>query len=52
MERSKSVSTLWLGVQFALTGIGILVAIKLIQGVPASTLIEHPSMLFGALRDR
>jgi hypothetical protein len=52
MERSKSISTLWLGVQFALTGIGILVAVKLIQGVPAATLLDHPSMLFEALKSR
>lgn len=49
VERTKNISPLWLGVQFALTGVGILVAVKLLQGVPAADLMADPMSLFRGL---
>jgi hypothetical protein len=49
MENPKSPSTIWLGVQFALTGMALLVAVRLLQGVPASELLAHPSLVIKGL---
>jgi hypothetical protein len=46
MEKHPSHSPLWLGVQFALTGVALLVAVRLLQGIPASELLHHPTLLF------
>ena len=49
VEHTKNTSPLWLGVQFALTGVGILVAVRLLQGVPAAELVSDPFSLFHGL---
>jgi hypothetical protein len=49
MENQKSPSAMWLGVQFALTGVALLVAVRMLQGVSAGELLSHPSMLFRGL---
>jgi hypothetical protein len=49
VENTKNISPLWLGVQFVLTGVGILVAVKLLQGVPAADLMADPMSLFRGL---
>jgi hypothetical protein len=52
MENKKSASALWLGVQFALTGVALLVAIRLMQGHAAGEIISDPLMLFRGLFGR
>lgn len=49
MENKKSPSVMWLGVQFALTGLALLVAIRMLQGHPAEDLMGDPGVLFRGL---
>jgi hypothetical protein len=49
MENKKSPSALWLGVQFALTGVALLVAVRMLQGHSAGEIISDPGLLFRGL---
>ena len=49
MENKKSPSVMWLGVQFAVTGLALLVAIRMLQGNAAADLISDPAILFRGL---